>query len=174
MITAHKPDCVIVDLMLGLTNGITLIENIRVRWQDMPILVLSMYDESLYAERVLRAGAQGYIMKKEASDRVIDALRQVIAGDIYISDAIKTRLLKSISGASAKNKGSLIETLSNREMEVFQLLGQGHSTRQIAEILHLSIKTVETYFAHLKEKMGLKDGRELIMQSIQWVQHQKL
>lgn len=174
VIAAHSPDCVIVDLMLGLTNGITLIENIRIRRHDMPVLVLSMYDESLYAERVLRAGAQGYIMKKEASDRVIDALRQVMAGDIYISDAIKTRLLKSITGASAKKKGPLIETLSNREMEVFQLLGQGHSTRQIADILHLSIKTVETYFAHIKEKMKLKDGRELIMQSIQWAQHQKL
>ena len=174
VVTAHKPDCVIVDLMLGLTSGITLIENIRIRWEDMPVLVLSMYDESLYAERVLRVGAQGYIMKKEASERLIDAIRQVITGEIFVSDTIKSKLLQSFSGAPAKKKGPLIDSLSNRELEVFQLLGQGHSTRQIADILHLSVKTVETYYSHIKEKMKLKDGRELLMQSIQWVQNQEL
>lgn len=174
VVTAHKPDCVIVDLMLGLTSGITLIENIRIRWEDMPVLVLSMYDESLYAERVLRVGAQGYIMKKEASERLIDAIRQVMTGEIFVSDKIKSKLLQSLSGAPVKKKGPLIDSLSNRELEVFQLLGQGHSTRQIADILHLSVKTVETYYAHIKDKMNLKDGRELLMQSIQWVQNQKL
>ena len=174
VVTTHKPDCVIVDLMLGLTSGITLIENIRIRWNKMPVLVLSMYDESLYAERVLRVGAQGYIMKKEASERLIDAIRQVMTGEIFVSDKIKSKLLHSISGAPAKKKGPLIDSLSNRELEVFQLFGQGHSTRQIADILHLSVKTVETYYAHIKEKMKLKDGRELLMQSIQWVQNQKL
>jgi DNA-binding NarL/FixJ family response regulator len=174
VVTAHKPDCVIVDLMLGLTSGITLIENIRIRWEDMPVLVLSMYDESLYAERVLRVGAQGYIMKKEASERLIDAIRQVMTGEIFVSDTIKSKLLQSFTGTPAKKKGPLIDALSNRELEVFQLLGQGHSTRQIADILHLSVKTVETYYAHIKEKMKLKDGRELLMQSIQWVQNQKL
>lgn len=174
VVTAHKPDCVIVDLMLGLTSGITLIENIRIRWEDMPVLVLSMYDESLYAERVLRVGAQGYIMKKEASERLIDAIRQVMTGEIFVSDKIKSKLMQSFSGTPAKKKGPLIDSLSNRELEVFQLLGQGHSTRQIADILHLSVKTVETYYAHIKDKMNLKDGRELLMQSIQWVQNQKL
>lgn len=174
VITAHVPDCVIVDLMLGLTSGIALIENIRTRWQVMPVLALSMYDESLYAERVLRVGAQGYIMKKEASEKVIDAIRHVMSGDIYVSEAIKSKLLQSFSGASSKKKGPLIDSLSNRELEVFQLLGQGYGTRQIADILHLSIKTVETYYAHIKEKMKLKDGRELLMQSIQWVQNQKV
>jgi DNA-binding NarL/FixJ family response regulator len=174
VIDTHKPDCVIVDLMLGLTSGITLIENIRGRWEDLPVLVLSMYDESLYAERVLRVGAQGYIMKKEASERLIDALRQVMDGEIFVSDKIKSKLLHSFSGASTKKKGLLIDSLSNRELEVFQLLGQGYSTRQIGDILHLSVKTVETYYAHIKEKMQLKDGRELLMQSIQWAQNQKL
>lgn len=174
VVNTHKPDCVIVDLMLGLTSGITLIENIRLRWQDMPVLVLSMYDESLYAERVLRVGAQGYIMKKEASERLIDAIRQVMTGEIFVSDRIKSKLLQSFSGTPAKKKGPLIDSLSNRELEVFQLLGQGHSTRQIADILHLSVKTVETYYAHIKDKMKLKDARELLMQSIQWVQNQNI
>ncbi len=170
-IPRYKPDCIILDLMLGLTNGLTLIEDIKVRYTDIPILVLSMHDESLYAERVLRAGAKGYIMKKEAADRVNEAIRMILKGELYLSDAIKSKLLKTFTSKSAKNERPSIEALSNRELEVFQLLGQGYATRQIAEILHLSIKTVETYYAHIKEKMHLKDGRELLMHSIQWVQN---
>lgn len=127
-----------------------------------------MHDESIYAERALRAGANGYIMKQEATDKVLVAVRQILTQKVYVSERIANRMLRHYINGSSNEKHSPIAELSDRELEVFRLIGEGHSTRRIADELHLSVKTVETYQAHIKEKLSLKNGRELVQRAIQW------
>jgi DNA-binding NarL/FixJ family response regulator len=166
-IAAAKPDILIADISLKGPDGLDLLKNLRASYPDLPVLILSMHDESIYAERVLRARANGYIMKQEATEKVLVALRRVLSGDIYLSEKMANKLLHQyISGAPA-DLNSRLSTLSDRELEVFRLIGEGRSTRQIAEGLHLSIKTVETYQAHIKDKLSLRSGRELVQHAIQ-------
>jgi DNA-binding NarL/FixJ family response regulator len=167
-ISALRPDFLIVDISLNGPDGLELLKNIRARYPNLPVLVLSMHDESIYAERALRAGANGYIMKQEATDRVLVAVRQILTQKVYVSDRVANRMLQQYISGSATVKPSSIADLSDRELEVFRLIGEGHSTRTIAEELHLSIKTVESYQAHIKDKLSLKSGRELVQRAIQW------
>lgn len=165
------PDMAIVDISLPGIDGIELIKELRLRHKEMPVLVVSMHDEALYAERSLRAGARGYIMKQEALEKVLVAIRKVLEGEIFVSERITTKMLeKFVSMEGVSQAASPIDLLSNRELTVFRLIGQGHKTRQIAERLHLSIKTVESYRAHIKEKLKLGDGTDLLKYAIQWVQ----
>lgn len=166
-IAATNPDFLIVDISLNGPDGLDLLKSIRLRFANLPVLILSMHDESIYAERALRAGANGYIMKQEATEKVLTAVRQILTQKVYVSDRIANRMLQQyINGSS--DKPSPIAGLSDRELEVFRLIGEGHSTRKIAEALHLSIKTVESYQAHIKGKLSLKNGRELVQRAIQW------
>jgi DNA-binding NarL/FixJ family response regulator len=161
-----RPDIVIVDLSLNGPDGMDLIKAIRGR-STVPVLVLSMHDELTYADRALRAGANGYIMKQEATTRVLTAVRKILSGDVYLSDRASNRVVKQFVRGSARDKSPIAE-LSDRELEVFRLIGQGHATRQIAEELHLSVKTVESYQAHIKEKLSLRSARELVQHAILW------
>ena len=165
-----KPDMAIVDISLADSNGIDLIKQIRTYDQETPILVLSMHDESLYAERALRCGANGYIMKQEANKKVRDAIRQVLGGEIYLSEKMSSQLVSKLIGGRADTAKSPIESLSPRELEVFELLGQGHGTRQIAEAMKLTIPTINSFRARIKEKLNLKNASELVLNAIQWVQ----
>src|SRR5580704_16650175 len=166
-IAAKKPDILIADISLNGPDVLDLLKNLRTLYPNLPVLILSMHDESIYAERALRARANGYIMKQEATEKVLVAVRRILGGDIYLSDRMANKLLHQyISGASA-DMNSRLSTLSDRELEVFRLIGEGRSTRQIAEKLHLSIKTVETYQAHIKDKLSLHSGRELVQHAIQ-------
>lgn len=166
-----KPDIAIVDLSLRASSGLELIKSIKAAYPKLIVLVLSMYDEALYAERTLRAGAAGYVMKQEATDRVVIALRKVSAGGIYLSDRMSSKFMHQlVGGGRTTPSGSLIERLSDRELEVFGLIGEGRGTRQIAEQLHLSIKTVESHRAHIKEKLNLRSATELVHRAIQMKQ----
>src|SRR5271170_6123192 len=168
-IQAAKPDILIVDISLNGPDGLELLKHIRISAPRLPVLILSMHDESIYAERALRAGANGYIMKQEATERVLIALRRILNREIYVSDRVADKLLRRLvgGGRSELAKHSPLEALSDRELEVLHLIGEGHGTRQIAEELHLSIKTVESYQSHLKEKLSLKNSRELMQYAIQ-------
>ena len=163
-----RPDLVVVDLSLRNGHGLDLIRQIRARDAGIKLLVLSMHDEKLFAERALRAGALGYINKEEATGRVIDAIRQVLAGKVYVSPAMTERLLRRATGEEAEAQLPS-ERLSDRELTVFQMIGQGLATREIAERLHLSVKTIETYREHIKAKLGLKNSAELSRHAAQWV-----
>ncbi len=162
------PDLVIADISLRGSNGIELLKAIKLRFPTTLVLVLSMHDESLYAVRALRAGAAGYIMKQEATERVLVALRQVLAGEVYLSERMEKKMMHQLVGGRAARTGSPIEDLSDRELEIFGLIGQGHGTRKIAEELHLSIKTIESHRAHIKEKLNLQNATELVQHAIQW------
>jgi DNA-binding NarL/FixJ family response regulator len=169
MIYALKPDILIVDISLNGPDGLDLLKNIRARDPSLPVLILSMHDESIYAERALRAGANGYIMKQEATEKVLVALRRILSREIYVSSRVASKMLQQFVGASSTAaRHSPVDDLSDRELEVLRLMGDGHATRQIAEELHLSVKTVESYQAHLKEKLSLKNLRELVQYAIQW------
>jgi len=137
-------------------------------YPDLPVLVLSMHDESIYAERALRARANGYIMKQEATEKVLVAIRRILDGEIYLSSRMANKLLQQYMSGQTVQTDSRLAALSDRELEVFRLIGEGLGTRQIAEALHLSMKTVESYQAHLKEKLSLRTGRELMQHAIQW------
>jgi DNA-binding NarL/FixJ family response regulator len=157
-----KPDVVIVDITLADSSGLDLVKSLRNDHEDLPVLVVSMHEESLYAERVLRAGGRGYIMKLETGTRVMEAIRQVLSGKIYLSEKMSARILENISGHQAIPSASPLELLSDREFEVFQLIGQGKGTREIANYLHLSVKTVEAHRANMKQKLKLRSGLELL------------
>lgn len=166
-LAAKQPDVLIADISLNGPDGLDLLKTLRTQYPDLPVLILSMHDETIYAERALRARANGYIMKQEATEKVLVAVRRILDGEIYLSDRMANKLLhKYVSGASA-DMNSRLSILSDRELEVFRLIGEGRSTRQIAEKLRLSIKTVETYQAHIKEKLSLRSGRELVQHAIQ-------
>ncbi|HUV42211.1 MAG TPA: response regulator transcription factor [Sedimentisphaerales bacterium] len=163
-----NPSMVIVDISLRKKNGMELIKDIKAQYPALPILTLSMHDETLYAERALRAGARGYIMKAEATENVITAIRRVLDNKLYVSERIADRLMHRMVGSRPQAGSSPLDCLSDRELEVLLLIGQGHGTRQIAEKLYLSIKTIETYRAHIKEKLNLTNAAELLRYSIQW------
>jgi DNA-binding NarL/FixJ family response regulator len=163
-----KPDLIVVDVSLNGPDGLDLLKDIRARDSNLPVLILSMLDESLYAERALRAGANGYIMKQEATDRVLVAIRRILDGEIYLSDRMSNRMLQRFAGGTRLEQRSPVANLTDRELEVFRLIGEGHATRQIAQELHISVKTVESYQAHIKDKLSLKNARELVQRAIQW------
>jgi DNA-binding NarL/FixJ family response regulator len=163
-----KPDLIVVDISLDGPDGLDLLTDLRTRDAGLPVLILSMLDELVYAERALRAGANGYIMKQEATERVLVAIRRILAGEIYVSDRMANRMLHRFAGGSRAAENSPIADLTDRELEVFRLIGEGHGTRQIAEELHISVKTVESYQAHIKVKLALKNARELVQRAIQW------
>src|ERR1700758_4200103 len=167
-VTQKKPDIMILDISLKGPDGLELLKNIRATDSDLPVLILSMHDEAIYAERALRARANGYIMKQEATEKVLVAGRRILDGDVYLSDNMSRKMLQQYIDGSPSMLESRIASLSDRELEVFSRIGEGRATREIAEELHLSIKTVETYQAHIKEKLALRSGRELIQHAIQW------
>jgi DNA-binding NarL/FixJ family response regulator len=164
----EKPDVVILDITLKNANGVEVLKNLRVHFPDLKVLMLSMHDESLYAMRALKAGAQGYIMKASATEKVITAIRQILSGELYLSEEMSRRAMATLVGRKKETGGSPLEDLSDRELEVFTLIGEGLTTRQIAEKLHLSVKTIETHRAHIKEKLNLKNSTELVQHAIHW------
>ena len=165
-----KPDLAIVDLSLPGANGIELIKNIRAEFQKLPVLILSMHDESLYALRALRAGGQGYVMKQEALENVIIAIREVLAGRPYLSQEMSSKLITNF--ASGTNEVDATDKLSDRELEILELIGKGRDVRDIAKALHISAKTVETHRAHIKEKLNLKNARQVTRFAVQWLEGQ--
>jgi DNA-binding NarL/FixJ family response regulator len=167
-IQVTRPDLAVVDLSMDGTHGIELIRNITTRHENVPVLILSMHEESLYAQRAIHAGARGYITKREGGEKIKQAIRRVLAGEIYVSKKIDTKKLKAASIGHARAAASPEEILSDRELEVFELLGRGIGPSEIADGLHLSVKTVEGYAARIKEKLFLKDARELHQHAIQW------
>ena len=167
-IREHSPDMAIIDISLGQTSGIRLIEDISLKYPKLSVLALSMHDESIYAERCLRAGAKGYIMKSEPPEKVIFALRKILDGEIYVSDKLGALLLHKLAANDDNLYRSPVERLSNRELEVFQLIGKGLKTSKIAEQLNLSVKTIETYIDHIKKKMDFTDSRNLFLHAVQW------
>jgi DNA-binding NarL/FixJ family response regulator len=168
LIEATKPDVAVVDISLSGPDGIDLLKNIRVSCSHLPVLILSMLDEMLYAERALRAGANGYIMKQEATEKVLIAIRRILGGGIYLSDRMSNKMLHRFVGDIPPESRSPVAGLTDRELEVFRLIGTGHGTRQIAEELHISVKTVESYQAHIKDKLSLRNSRELVQRAVQW------
>ena len=169
-IGSAKPDLVVVDISLGERSGIDLIKDIKVRYPKVPVVVHSMHDESLYAERCLRAGAKGYVMKQEPPQRVLQAVRRVLQGEICLSEAMTKRLLHRFSDKPAT---SPLDLLTDREFQVLDLIGRGHPTREVAHLLNLSCKTVQTHREHLKEKLNLKDATSLVKYAVQWVGSEK-
>jgi DNA-binding NarL/FixJ family response regulator len=169
-----KPDLAILDISLAKTDGLELIKQIKAEMPGLPMLVISMHDESIYAERVLRAGARGYVMKKEPSEKIFSAIEEVMRGELAVSNKVKQDMITfSVSGKrTTDGPGSFLDTLSDREMQVFQLLGNGMPTREIAEHLHLSVKTIESYRENLKVKLNLPNGASLVHRAIQWSKSQ--
>ena len=166
------PDLALVDISLPDKNGLELIKDLQTFHPQLPILVVSMHDEALYAERVLRAGARGYIMKQEGGRMLMEAIRLVLRGQIYVSEKMSAKILEIFSGRRADAMKSAVESLSDREFEVFQLIGQGQGTRQIAQHLHLSIKTVEVHRANIKRKLELKNANDLVRYAVRWTEAQ--
>jgi len=166
------PDLALVDISLPDRNGLELIKDLQTLHPQVPILVVSMHDEALYAERVLRAGGRGYIMKQEGGKKLMEAIRQVLRGQIYVSEKMSAKILEIFSGRRAEAVKSPVEGLSDREFEVFQLIGQGQGTRQIAQHLRLSIKTVEVHRANIKRKLELKNATDLVRYAVRWTEAQ--
>ncbi|HUB26724.1 MAG TPA: response regulator transcription factor [Tepidisphaeraceae bacterium] len=164
-----KPDLVIVDISLDGNDGVELTKELSRRWPDLPILAYSMHEEEIYAERVLRAGAKGYVMKRHSPEMLLEAIEQILRGKVFLSDRMSERMLgKIMRTGEPPEETSPIDKLSDRELEVFRLIGQGMSTNQIAEKLCLSVKTIETYREHLKQKLNLKSGLELMRRAVEW------
>ncbi len=174
VLSSSHPDILIVDISLNGPDGIDLLKNIRISNPTLPVLILSMHDEMVYAERALRAGANGYIMKQEATENVLVAVRRILTGEIYVSTRIANQMLRHYITGSGTLRNSSIADLSDRELEVFRLIGEGHGTRQIAEELHISVKTVESYQAHIKDKLSLRSARELMQRAIQWNMNERI
>lgn len=163
-----KPDVAIVDISLKDSSGIELIKNIKAVHPQLAVIVLSMHDERLYAERALRAGARGYIMKRETTKKIITAIRRVMEGDLYLSERLTAVLAEKFVDGGLTSASSPIEQLSDRELEVFQMIGEGYETRQIAESLNVSMKTIQVYCARIKEKLKLANATELLREAIRW------
>ncbi len=168
-IKALSPDMATIDLTLHDSGGLELLKNIKSQYPDLLMLVISMHEEGLYAERVLRAGARGYIMKHVATEKLVEAMQKVLAGQIYVSEKMAEKMVRSLVAGGQAGLGASVSSLSDRELEVFRLIGQGYSTRKIADMLHLSVKTIETYRAHIKDKLGLQDAAQLLQYAVQWV-----
>ena len=171
-VTTKNPDLVIVDISLRGNNGLELIKNIKALRHNLPILVFSMHDETVYAQRALRAGARAYVMKQESADKIITAIRRIMTGDIYVSNRVADQVLHQLVNGGGDPSGSPVDRLSDRELEVIQLIGRGLSTREIAANLNLSVKTIESHRAHIKEKLNLRNATELVQFSVQWVEQE--
>lgn len=167
-----KPDLVIADISLKDSSGLELMRNIKAQYSRIPVLVVSTHDENIYAEVAFRAGALGYLMKAEALDKIIPAIRRVLAGNIYVSEKLGDRMLQQRLSGRTDLASSPVEELSDRELEVFKLIGEWKKTSEIAAELHLSVKTVEYYREQIKLKLGLKDGAELAQSATRWVQQE--
>jgi DNA-binding NarL/FixJ family response regulator len=170
-IKAREPHLVIIDLTLKNSDGVELIKDIHSRWPGLLMLVVSMHDESLYAERVLRAGAKGYITKQEATRSILLAIRQVLAGQIFLSELMASQLLGRLTDGASGRSGEPVECLADRELQVFELTGRGLNTREIAAHLHIGVKTVETYRHRIREKLKLEHPRDLLRSAIAWTHH---
>ncbi|MCI0534875.1 MAG: response regulator transcription factor [Verrucomicrobiales bacterium] len=169
-IAASRPDLVVTDIALGSCNGLELIKSIRTGFRELPILVFSTLEETVYAQRALLAGANGYLMKQALTREVVAAIRRLLRGEPYVSEAIRNHVVRRFAGSSAPLEVNHVQVLSDRELEVFRLLGQGVGTRQIARRLHVSVSTVETHRAHIKEKLELRTAMELVRRAVEWVQ----
>lgn len=173
MLNTVHPDLAIVDISLPGMSGLELIKHLHAWNPGLPVLVISRHDETLYAERAIRAGARGYVMKVEAVDVIVKAVRRVLAGGLYVSAEISERLLWGMTGHRRSAGQSPMELLSDRELEVFEWMGRGLSTHEIAERLHLSVKTVESYRTRIKAKLGLRTAAELMQHAVQWVENER-
>jgi len=169
-IARGHPDMVLADISLPDKNGLEFIKDLQARQPGTPVLVISMHDESLYAERVLKAGGRGYIMKQEGGKKIMEAIRRVLSGQIYVSDKMSAKILEIFSGRRTETTTSPIEKLTDREFEVFQLIGQGLDSRTIAERLFLSNKTVDVHRAKIKQKLNLKSSAEVVRYAIRWIE----
>ena len=169
LVRAKSPDLVLTDLSLAESSGLELVKTLHAEFPQVAVLVFSMHYESLYAERVLRAGARGYIMKSEGAARLLAAVRRVLQGEVYLSDVMRDRAVHRFGGGPATVEGDNAAALSDRELEVFELIGQAVGTRQIAARLKISTSTVETHRAHLKEKLHLHTATELVRAAVEWV-----
>ncbi len=169
--TNQKPDLVIIDLTLKNSDGLELIKDIRSRWPKVLMLVVSMHDESLYAERVIRAGARGYITKQEATRKILLAIRRVLGGGIYLNEAVAGHIIGRLTARSDTAATTPAEELADRELQVFDLIGRGLDTAEIAARLHIAVKTVETYRARIKEKLQLRNSSGLRQCAISWTHH---
>lgn len=165
-----KPDLVLSDITMPGRSGVEFIKDLHALHPDVPVLMISMHDEMVYAERMLRAGARGYIMKEAGGEALLAALRQVLRGEIYVSSRLSARLLENLSAGTARPSSSPITKLTDREFEIFQLIGQGKSTHDIAEQLHLSTKTVDVHRANIKGKLGIADSTALVRHAVRWVE----
>lgn len=169
----QRPDVMIIDISLPGMSGLELVKHLIARDPGYQMIIVSRHDEMLYAERAIRAGAKGYIMKLEVGDMLIKAVRKVLNGGIYLSEQVSEKLLLGMAYGGVQFSGSPIEQLSDRELEVFELTGYGNSTRDIAEQLHLSVKTVESYRARIKSKLNLESATELMVHAVKWVEQEK-
>ncbi len=167
-----KPDVAIVDLTLKESSGLELLKDIRIQYPDVLVLVVSMRDEGLYAERVLRVGARGYVTKEEGPEKILEGLRKILQGQIYISEKMASKVMSKIVEGASQSGGSPMNLLTDRELEVFELIGNGLPTREVAKKLHISPKTVDSHREHIKDKLKLDSGTELLKQAIQWSQVQ--
>lgn len=174
IIREAQPDIAIVDISLKGSSGIELLKDMRAQGLVFPVLVVSMHAEELYAERALRAGAKGYIMKSEASSEVIEAIRTVQRGEVYVSRSMVGKILSRLTSSAQRTEATGVDALADRELEVFQLIGQGRNTREIARQLNLGESTIETYRARIREKLGLKNTAELAQRAAQWVTEQEI
>ena len=163
------PDLVILDITLPDKNGVELIKDLKARSPDIRILVFSMHDEAIYAERVIRAGAKGYVMKGAASEKLTEAITQVLDGGIYLSPAVSDRILRGLAGRRPLDQLG-VDRLTNRELEIFELIGQGKSTAQIASQLNISSKTVDVHRANMKSKLAMQDNSTLVREAVMWVE----
>jgi len=165
-----SPHLVIMDISLKNSHGLELLKNLRTLHPKIPVLILSMHEESLYAERFIRAGAMGYITKQEATRNILSAIRKVLGGQVYLSERMSERMMRKLVGGRMVAPPAPVEMLTDRELEVFQMIGRGFGTRRIAEELRIGIKTVESYRARIKEKLHLTDGDQLLQHAINWLQ----
>ena len=169
-IPAKSPHLAIVDLTLKEASGLELIKALKARHPELPTLVLSMHDESVFAERAMRAGARGFLMKNSMMDQIQVAIRLVLKGQVYLSPAMTQRMVEVVAGGRKRGEHSPLERLSDRELEVFELIGRGLGTSEIARRLHLSVKTIDTHRASIRDKMGLKDAKQIVHHADQWIQ----
>ncbi len=169
---AEKPDVAVVDLSLREGSGLDFIKDMQARMPDVLLLVLSMHEETFYAERALRAGARGYIAKEEGTEKVVTGIRAIAAGRVYVSERMQERLLRRMVGGADFSE-SPIDSLTDRELQVFEMLGQGMPTRQVADKLHLSVKTIESHRERIKDKLGADGASDLLKQAIEWVQSRR-
>ena len=171
-VTELKPDVVVTDISLKNSDGIDLTKSLKAAHPKLSVIILSVHDESVYAERALLAGAQGYLMKDAVSENIIKAIRTVLSGEIYVSNTISMKFLHQIASDNAGTTKTPVENLSDRELEIFHLIGKGYKASQIAEQLHLSTKTIETYRSRMKEKLDLPNASELLQYAIKWAKSQ--